>query len=44
MMLAPQVGEPAPKLPLLRTDGTEVGVEELVGGRPTVLVFVRHYG
>ena len=38
------VGDRAPAVNLLRTDGSEVSVRELTGGRPAVLYFLRHYG
>ncbi len=44
MILAPTIGEPAPNITLLRTDGTQARLRELAPGRPTVLHFVRHYG
>jgi len=44
MILAPKIGEHAPSLSLLRPDGTEVALDDLLGGRATVLLFVRHYG
>lgn len=44
MMVHLEVGEAVPALTLLRTDGSEVGLDELTAGRPAVLHFVRHYG
>jgi len=39
-----EVGAPAPAITLLRTDGSEAALGELIGDRPTVLLFLRHYG
>jgi len=39
-----RVGQSAPNVPLLRTDGTQASLQALVGGKPTVLFFLRHYG
>jgi hypothetical protein len=39
-----RVGERAPNTPFLRTDGKQASLTELVGGKPTVLFFLRHYG
>ena len=39
-----KAGERAPKVSFLRTDGTQAPLQDLVGGKPTVLFFLRHYG
>jgi peroxiredoxin len=44
MILAPALGEPAPDITLLHTDGRPARLRELARGRPSVFHFVRHYG
>jgi peroxiredoxin len=39
-----RIGERAPNVAFLRTDGERASLRELVGGKPTVLFFLRHYG
>ena len=41
---ASATGTAAPAVSLLRTDGREVALGDLVDGKPTVLFFLRHYG
>ena len=40
----PELGTNAPTAGLLRPDGAPVRLQELLGERPTVLFFLRHYG
>jgi len=43
-MATGDVGRPAPAITLLRADGRAAELTELIGARPTVLFFLRHYG
>jgi len=39
-----KVGQRAPNAAFLSADGKQASLADLVGGKPTVLFFLRHYG
>lgn len=43
-MALPQIGSPAPDLSLLGPDEEEIRLSTLWRERPTVVVFLRHFG